>query len=230
LGHKPQFLIENGQIVWNNLRPLIALLAKCEHTWLLEEYKMREKWDKHFWPQKTEQEREDHFMSTPVIFRAEEKYICPSEVFWEKRYYSILFDKNIEIENVAINYLEGLEWVYKYYTSGCPDWKWKYNYHYPPLFTDLFQYIPYGEERELILPNNNKSFLPYTQLAYVLPPEQFTLLPNKNKEYLLDNFPQHYGKMQFQWAFCRYFWEAHSVGLHMDLDLLEKINGVFSQQ
>ena len=229
LGHKPQFLIENGQIAWHNLRPLIALLAKCEHSWLLEEYKMREKWDKHFWSQKTEQEREEHFMSAPVVFRAEEKYICPSEVFWEKRYYNTLFDKEQNVESISVNYLEGLEWVYKYYTSGCPDWKWKYNYHYPPLFVDLVKYVPY-EECTLILPNTNKAFLPNTQLAYVLPPEQFTLLPVKIKDYLLDNFPQHYGNMQFQWAFCRYFWEAHSVGLHMDLELLEKIDGVFLHQ
>ena len=47
---------------------------------------------------------------------------------------------------------------------------------------------------------------PITQLAYVLPPEYYNLLPVKYIK-LLSTLKQ--SKPEFQWAYCRYFWEAH---------------------
>jgi hypothetical protein len=38
--------------------------------------------------------------------------------------------------------MEGLEWIYRYYTGDCVDWQWKYDYLYPPLFRDLSVYVP----------------------------------------------------------------------------------------
>lgn len=219
---------EPGQIIWKNVNILVKELAKNEHSLLLQEYDIRDKWDRRQWPETTPKEKEDLVNNTPVIFRAEEKYIAPKDAHWETRYYNALFHKpesdehSLFVKSVSTNYLEGLEWVFKYYTNGCPDWKWKYNYHYPPLFVDLIKYVPHFAS-EFIAPNTNAPFSPYVQLSYVLPPSQLMLLPDSMRMYLLKTYPELEAKMEFQWAFCRYFWEAHNKNNPFSLQTLEKL-------
>jgi 5'-3' exonuclease len=165
----------------------------------------------------------------PTIFRAEEKYICPQEPYWEERYYACLFENNTANQEtftklVSINYLEGLEWVYKYYTKGCPHWKWKYNYHYPPLLSDLVKYVPQTDDAEFITQNNSKPFSPYAQLCYVLPKEYLNLLPKPMEEHLAKKYSHIYDvSPRLQWAFCKYLWEAHIHNQSIDLATLENI-------
>ena len=201
-------------------------IAKREHEYLTQEYFVRDKYDKYRFPEKTEEEQKKAFENTPIAYRAEEKYICPSEQYWEKRYYQALFktEWNSAFEKLCNNYLEGLEWV-AYYSGDCPDWKWKYNYHYPPLFTDLCKYIPHFETKfigQQLTSRSHTSFTPYTQLAYVLPKQQLKLLPEKIQKFLLDNYSEYYcDDYNFQWAFCRYFWESHPVLPKIDLICLK---------
>uniref|UniRef100_A0A6C0HHF6 Xrn1 N-terminal domain-containing protein n=1 Tax=viral metagenome TaxID=1070528 RepID=A0A6C0HHF6_9ZZZZ len=225
-----QYLItRNGeQIIWKNVNILVKELAKNEHTLLLQEYDLRDKWDKRQWPETTPKEKEELINNSPVIFRAEEKYIAPKDAHWETRYYNALFhkpentDDTLFVKMVSTNYLEGLEWVFKYYTKGCPDWKWKYNYHYPPLFADLIKYVPHFAS-EFIVPNTSIPFSPYVQLSYVLPPEQLCLLPESIRTYLFATYPELTSKMEFQWAFCRYFWEAHNTNNPFSLEKMESL-------
>jgi len=117
-----------------------------------------------------------------------------------------------------------LEWVYKYYSSGCPNWKWKYNYHYPPLFNDLVNYIPHFETDFISNDtSNNSAFTPELQLSYVLPISQLELLPKNICSFLKTNYaelyPEHY---EFHWAFCRYFWESHPILPDIPIELLEQ--------
>ena len=228
IGNTPdRFLISktNGVICWRNVGILVNEVAKREHEFLMNEYFVRDKLDKRRYLETTPLEREEVLLNTPVIYRAEEKYICPSEPQWEKRYYRTLFHGNLKtesIKNICINYLEGLEWVYKYYTNACPDWRWKYKYNYPPLFVDLCKYIPHFET-DFLKPGVTKSFSPYAQLAYVLPSSNLELLPKNICEFLRNNYgelyPENYG---FQWAFCRYFWESHPLLPEIKSDLLEQ--------
>ena len=226
LGKFPErfFISRSMQIQWKWVSSFIAYLAKYEHSRVISEYDLREKWSKRKWLVGTEKDRDFTMQSVPVIMRSEELYICPQEKYWEQRYYNTLFpvgDTICSPKNISLNYLEGLQWVFSYYTDGCVDWKWKYNYHYPPLLTDLTKYTP-KSDYDFFQNVKSEPFSPYVQLAYVLPKQSFDLLPsivrddllNKWSQYSVDEFP-------FQWAFCRYFWEAHAVLPTVPLNVLQ---------
>ncbi len=208
-----RFLISklSMKINWKYVHLFLKELSKREHDYILQEYKVREKWDKRYWGSTTEEERETLKQSVPVIYRPCENYICPSEKGWEKRYYKCLFRGKDE-KSICLNYLEGLEWVFKYYTVECPNWRWKYNYDYPPLLSDLCKHAP-KNEIDLIQCSGKKNIpvSPNVQLAYVLPPASHHLLERRVHDILEKNYSEFYPRdYTYQWAFCRYLWEAHA--------------------
>ena len=230
IGNAPdRFFIskQTGKIEWKNVKTFVGEIAKREHEFLLNEYGVRAKWDRRTFPETTEKEKEDLLTNVPMVFRQEEKYICPTEEGWESRYYKCLFRKEKEdIRQVCVNYLEGLEWVYSYYTTGCLDWTWKYHYAYPPLFADLCKHVP-DTDISLFAKDNarQRPLSPYAQLAYVLPRGYLTLLPDNMSTYLVDAHSELYLEdYEFQWAFCRYFWESHPLLPEVPFDRLSDID------
>jgi 5'-3' exonuclease len=223
-------------IILINVKILFQEIARQEHRFLLNEYSIRDKMDSRIWADNTPEEKAQLLLNTPIIYRQAEKYINPKDSGWEMRYYKTLFHfpkkmTTEDITSVSINYLQGLEWVFKYYTSGCPDWKWKYHHSYPPLFKDLIKYIPSNNRMEFILPHSkNKPFSPYLQLAYVLPGSQLSLLPNEITNYLRTNYHAFYPEQyDFLWAFCRYFWEAHPILPDIPMIVLENLDGILRE-
>jgi 5'-3' exonuclease len=110
----------------------------------------------------------------------------------------------------------------KYYTIGCPDWRWCYNYSYPPLLSDLIHYIPITEKEFVVTkPANPVSEL--VQLCYVLPKQSLQYLPPNLYKKLTYNYSHWYNTdCTFLWAYCRYFWETHVNLPHIDIDELEE--------
>ena len=222
------FISKNGKIQWKWLKKFIEKLSNNEKHMFLNEYNLREKMDYYKWQQTTKEEKELVLHNTPIIYRAEEKYICPTEKMWEERYYKILFDierTEDNIKKISNNFLEGIEWVFKYYTHDCPDWKWKYHYNYPPLFIDMLKFIPDVEKDFISLKlKSNIPFTPQLQLSYVLPEVNHYLLNEKNKDYLKKNysclFPE---KIVYIWAFCRYFFESHIILPEISINVLENL-------
>ena len=204
--------VQNGKIIWKSVYILIDNLAIMEHDLLLQEYKLRNKQEKRFFPETNVKEMEHAFNSIPLIYRGEEKYIYPEEQYWEKRYYKTLFSKVItNRKELCDNYLEGLEWVFRYYTQKCPDWRWKYKENYPPLFTDLNKYVP-RKDYNFIKPNTNKPLSSIEQLIYVLPRSQLKLLPKKTQQIIERDYMHYYpdkNEARIIFAFCKYFWESH---------------------
>ena len=225
------FLICDNKIQWKNVRKLILFLLNQEEKYLHDEMKLRDKQEKNNYYDKNSSGNTDSqemayklFEMTPSKNRTIEKYINPPSEMWEYRYYKILF--NIEpdearIKQICLNYLEGLEWTYKYYSRECPDWRWSYKYSYPPLLKDLYKYIPYFEV-DLIGNNKINPVSNMVQLCYVLPLQTLECINKPVCDVLIKYHPEWYNyEDKFVWAFCKYFWECHAELPYININELE---------
>jgi len=228
IGTTDENLTDGRQIFWNNVRILVEFLANNEQDFINTEHQLRTKKELYKMADTTPQEKHNKFELTPVYNREVEKYINPKTAYWQSRYYRAMFaiqndDDNRQKQAVAVNYLQGLEWNMKYYTSNCPDWRWKYNYHYPPLLQDLIKYIPIFNTTYFPLEIYNP-VSDMVQLCYVLPPASLHLLPTHIHTKLIRNYNHWYkGNWEFVWAYCRYFWECHVQMEDININELESV-------
>lgn len=219
LGNTNKNLTNGKEIYWNNVYELVSELSENEWNNIVSNNKVRERQSKRQY-----KKPEERYLNAPMLDREDELYIAPFIPNWQDRYYKTLFDSESTQEyrkKVSINYLEGLEWVMKYYTEGCIDWSWHYKYPYPPLLKDLVKYVPKWSV-EFIKENNNKPVSPYTQLAYVLPKDSLKFLPINIYNQLIYKRGKNYKEnCKLKWAFCRYIWEAHVDLPEIDIDELQ---------
>lgn len=206
LGSRDDYLVDvkQGAINWQNFGKIVKYLSAIEETLFRNEYvkrgEIRLYTDKNGFD-------ESSLNNAPLMFRQKEHYINPREHGWQQRYYKVLFDtcEQDHAKSVSTNYLEGLEWVFRYYTDKCVDWQWKYEYNYPPLLQDLTHAVG----KSAVASKPNAPLHPHTQLCFVLPPKYLReILPT----FPVANYSKYYdSKFEFEWSFCRYFWEAHLV-------------------
>ena len=228
ISSKGLFLTDGKVIFWNNVRKLVEELANLEEEYIIEEHKLRNKKERIMMPNETPEDKYKRFDATPIYERELEKYINPIKPNWQYRYYRTLFgiknDTNGEQrKDIAINYLEGLEWTLKYYTTGCPNWRWRYKYMYPPLLQDLIRYMPIYNTEFMPFATDKKPVSELVQLCYVLPRTSLNLLPNKLYFELIRKYDHWYrGNYEFVWAYCKYFWEAHVDMNEIDINELER--------
>lgn len=217
-------IIENNKIKWKQLRQLFSILADNEHEYLKEEHKKREKLETRYYPNNNDEEKLNKLNALPVLNRSGEKYINPNNDNWQNRYYETLFDcKNDEkrVQKICVNYLEALEWTYKYYSSKCYDWTWKYDHNYTPLFQDLCKYTPFYDVTYVEY-NDEKEITPLTQLCYVLPIESHYLIPEKIRNKLSKR--QWYSRnVDIIWHYCKYIWESHLELYEININELQML-------
>ena len=226
IGNTDEYITDGKIINWNNLRKVVSFLANLEEEFIIKEHRSRNNKERYLLPENTPEEKYKKFESTPLYERDIEKFINPVKPNWQSRYYNGLFgltktDED-KISDIAVNYIQGLEWTMKYYSTGCPDWRWKYKYNYPPLLQDLIKHIPVF----------NKSFVPektpnpvseIVQLCYVLPRSSLHLLPQKLYFELISKHDEWYkGNCDYIWAYCKYFWESHVEMNDINIDELEQ--------
>lgn len=227
IGNTKDCLTDGKTIYWKNVRKVVTFLVNEEEKYLKDEVKLRDKRERMTNKNVDNESPEEiikKFEALPTYERELEKFVNPYKPFWEARYYKALFQIDIDEERrkqICTNYLEGLEWTMKYYTTGCPDWRWSYHYNYPPLLCDLIKYIPYFDTT-FIEENKNEPVTQLVQLCYVLPKESLKLLPPQIHSKLLKERGEWYDDdCEFVWAFCRYFWESHVKLPEIDICELE---------
>ena len=182
----------------------------------------------------------NEFMSIPLQERAAERYIDPFRENWEFRYYDALFGIDIyardrkgsgngsidRLQMICVNYIEGLEWTMRYYSTGCVDWRWTYKYPYAPLLVDLMRYMPHLDTALFpnATPDVKNPVRDLVQLCYVLPMASHGLLPATIAEKLKRSYSHYYcDKLDFKWSYCKYFWEAHTELPHIRISELERV-------
>ena len=104
---------------------------------------------------------------------------------WKDRYYDAKFPgvDDAGRREVAAAYVEGLQWVMRYYYDGCASWKWFYPYHYAPFAADLAAAIDPGQPADFELA---RPFRPFEQLMGVLPPRSAHALPEPLAQLMTD--------------------------------------------
>jgi len=213
----------NREIKWKNVRKYIEYLSQNELEFIKNEYVQRDKMAQRL-KYTSSNNANDSTLMLPLKEREQELYINPNEDGWESRYYKLLFNTKINNERckeICTNYLEGIEWTMKYYSGDCANWRWKYNYVYPPLLSDLLKFIPYFDHTFIPLEKCNP-VSQLTQLCYVLPKESMDLIPSKLRQSLLNKYPEWYNcDYIFIWAFCKFLWESHIDLPNIDINTLE---------
>ncbi|KAJ3438593.1 5'-3' exoribonuclease [Anaeramoeba flamelloides] len=115
---------------------------------------------------------------------------------YRDRYYFYKFNKKLNekefLKKLVYSYIQGLQWVLKYYFQGCPDWRWYFPYYYSPFAVELSEHIP-----EKITFTKRPSVRPLVQLMSVLPPRSSHCIPNefaklmvKKDSPIIDFYPQ----------------------------------------
>lgn len=238
------------KINWINYKRFIEYLADREDELIRKEYKRRDRMQQlqgmhssgykngggnscsdvvSEWSNEELPTSMDEFNMCPMKYREKEKQINPFTQDWEQRYYSTLFHVKITAsvcKKICMNYLEGMEWTFKYYSSGCIDWRWSYKHHYPPLLKDLCQFIPDTPWHDFLQVMEPCPIRDVVQLCYVLPKPSLQLLPQRVFEKVSKhpNFSSMYAtNHHMNWSFCKFFWECHTEMPQLDIHDLEEI-------
>ena len=222
-------------IHWPNYRRFVAHLAAQELTLIRKEHVTRDRQARHLRDSDMEDDVMHDVLMLPMTQRDVERQINPFEPGWERRYYALLCDIHVDdvddnaIASLCRNYLEGMEWTFRYYTTGCVDWKWTYANHYPPLLADLAKHIPETQTNAFafLRVKPKEPIRDLVQLCYVLPRASHALLPPAAERALMQSkLRSKYtddGSPNFKWAYCKYFWECHTDLPELDLEELAQI-------
>jgi len=189
-------LVNGTKIIWKNFKLLCIELSKQETERIVENVRWKS------------------CIKTTPLNKTDELNILPLNDMGREIYLSKHIDKyNILLfgqrdEKPCLNYLKMLEWTWNYYQGICKDHYICYEFNVAPLLSSIINYIPCFSE-ELITQKNEPIPLAISQLIYVLPYNDFHLVPI-NTDSIVSKFPNlKETDFNIHYDFCKFFWESH---------------------
>jgi 5'-3' exoribonuclease 1 len=148
--------------------------------------------------------------------------------YYKHMFYSKMHDTSV-ISNACHIFMQGLLWVYRYYTRQPKDASWYYPYNYAPSLRDLVNYmtgLTTEEETQLtskfITAHSNGFLHPHAQLLCIMPPESLAILPKRVQEIMTSDaygcgymFPIDF---HLQTYMKTHLWECTPVLPQLDID------------
>lgn len=173
-------LIKDFRINFPHFKRFVRGLAADEpETLLKEEMKLRKEIMEE---KKLAQENETEYDPKTSLARFKNhtllKCISSNSHLDYQKYRKLYYDTKLgistkkEIREVCLTYLKTMMWIFLYYTKGLVSWTWYYPHHYPPLMSDLSEFVDSLTEEEA---NEIHSFekgepsKPFVQLLSILP-------------------------------------------------------------
>ena len=216
-------------IDWIQVNKYIKYISNIEEKVFINEFASREKSETTPVKYNDKTPKIETFIDNiPMKYRMVEKTINPNCDYWEKRYYKYLFGKGYNIKDICLNYIDGLEWVLKYYLGKTNNFTYIYNYDYAPLLCDLKKYFPHFS-----METNNVKFqdiIPFsdtTLLAYVLPLSDYDLIPTKKADKIKKEYFNYFKtNYNVEWAYVRYMWEAHICLPNIPISVLREWDNI----
>jgi len=128
---------------------------------------------------------------------------------WRERYYARYFNTENyrEIDKIKVyqQYLEGLNWILKYYTGDCPSWSWCYTFNFSPSILDLYNFLK--KNKPSINFGDDPPLTSERQMACILPPKTLSKIPNMKN--IIDRYPYLYPKkFNIEMLYKTFFHEA----------------------
>ena len=108
--HK-EYLTKGQEIQWLNMRKFLDMLSKVEDLWC---------------------KKRNGCLGEDIP--TNEPY---KDKYYMKKFGVYLEDLSELKQKLADEYLKGVDWVYRYYHSGCNDFSWFYPFHYPPFSSEF---------------------------------------------------------------------------------------------
>ena len=140
---RKKYLIENLNIDFTFLQQILSHLYNSENYNLI---KIQKNINRRNIPKITYENNFEMMLGQlkyyPLQFKHKTSRIQLGSSDWQKDYYKYYFNINSCIDSknfinsITIKYLEGLQWTLKYYTQGCPCWKWYYPFRAAPCLRE----------------------------------------------------------------------------------------------